>query len=56
MNRQRQIDTLLREIEDAMGTAGYMPEEYEFANKVFRLLHKARELIYAEQEKLEENQ
>ena len=56
MNRQRQIDTLLREIEDAMGTAGYMPEEDELADKVFQLLHEARDLVYAEQGKLEENQ
>ena len=53
MNRIEQIDVLYNEIEAAMSTCNAMPEQDELADKVFQLLHQARDLVYDAQQELQ---
>lgn len=53
MNREKQLDTLYDEIEAAMSTCNAMPEQDELADKVFQLLHQARDLVYDAQQELQ---
>jgi len=53
MNRIEQIDTLYDELQAAMDTCNAMPEQDELADKVFQLLHQARDLVYDAQQELQ---